>query len=122
MSKKRKELTQKSSRINMKVPSMFRDEPAKQVLNKAKKISDLKNLGPETEKSFENAGIKTAQQFIKLGWKKAMIKLVNSNPKHRHSILAYALIGALTNIEWNAISEKEKLEAREFVKGLKKFK
>lgn len=103
-------------------PTMFSDEPFEHYLREAKKISDLKNLGPESEKSFRKVGITTAQQFIKLGWKKTMLKLIQSNPKHRHSLYAYAMIGALTNTHWSHISEKEKSVAKEFVQSLKPAK
>jgi hypothetical protein len=105
-------------KIDTRTPRMFSDEPAENVLNRAKKISDLKNLGPKTERAFHKAGIKTVQQFIKLGWKKSMVKLVKADSQNRHSVFAYALIGALTNKEWNAISEREKEEARNFVRSL----
>lgn len=101
---------------------MFRDEPAEQALARAQVISDLKNLGPQTEKYFLKAGIKTAAELRRLGWKKAMIKLVASNPKHRHSLFAYALIGALKNLDWNAIPDEEKKAAREFCASLKPAK
>jgi hypothetical protein len=105
-------------KIDTRKPRMFSDEPAEVRLQTAEKISDLKNLGAVAERSFQKAGIKTAQQFIKLGWKKALLKLVAVDPKNRHSIFAYVLIGALTNKEWSRISEDEKQEARDFVKSL----
>lgn len=114
----RKKNLQDEKITQFKKPSMFRDELPSAVLEKAKVISDLKNLGPTSEKVFSKAGIKTAQQFIKLGWKKAMIKLVESDPRNRHTMFAYALIGALTNREWNGLSEIEKAEAKEFVHSL----
>jgi hypothetical protein len=111
-----------STKIDTRKPRMFSDEPAEQVLKIAVKISDLKNLGEVTERSFHRAGIKTAQQFIKMGWKKALIKLVALDPKNRHTMFAYALIGALTNKEWNGLSEEEKQEAKEFTLSLKPVK
>lgn len=100
-------------------PRMFEDEPAASRLQSAKKISDLKNLGHSSEKEFNRAGIKTVKEFVKLGWKKSMLKLVKSNRKNTHSVFAYAVIGALKNLEWNKISEQEKLEARLFMKELR---
>jgi hypothetical protein len=100
-------------------PTMFSDEPAQATFMKAKKISDLKNLGPETEKGFLKAGIKTPQQFQKLGWRKTMELLCKANPKNNHSIFAYAVIGALENKIWNGISEEKKLEARQYMKSLR---
>lgn len=107
-----------STKIDTRKPRMFSDEPAEQVLQVAKKISDLKNIGEVIEQNFHKAGIKTAQQFIKMGWKKAMIKMVEFDPKYRHTMYAYTLIGALTNKEWNGLSAEEKQEAKEFTKSL----
>lgn len=107
------------ARVDTRKPKMFGDEPAQDVLIKAKRLTDLKNLGPETEKAFLKAKIKTPQQFIKLGWKKTMVALCKVNPKNNHSLFAYAIIGALKNKAWNAISEEDKLEAREFMKSLR---
>lgn len=111
-----------STKMDTRRPRMFSDEPAEEVLNKAQKISDLKNLGPLSEAAFIKAGIKTPAQFVKLGWKKALVKLVANNPKHRHSIFTYALIGALKNKDFNALSEEERQEARKFTNSLKPSK
>lgn len=105
--------------IDTRRPRMFSEEPVEDLLKKARKISDLKNLGPESEKHFLKAGIKTPQQVIKLGWKKTMALLVKSNSKHNHSIYAYAVIGALQNKMWNLISEEDKREARAYMKSLR---
>ena len=109
-----------SVKMDTRKPRMFSDEPANEVLSKAVKISDLKNLGKLCEIEFRNAGIKTAPQFVKLGWKKALVKLIKYNPKNRHSAFAYMLVGALTNKTWNHISEEEKQEVRDFVRSLPK--
>ncbi len=98
---------------------MFQDEPAEVKLKQAHRISDLKNLGPSSELAFHKAGIKSAKQFQKLGWKAALKKLIKSNPKNTHSIFAYALIGALETIEWNRISAEQKKEAQLFCKSLR---
>lgn len=99
-------------------PRMFQDEPAELKLKSAKKISDLKNLGPSSEVGFAKAGI-TLNLFKKHGWQWAMKKLHKSNPKNLHTMYAYALIGALKNQEWNAISDAEKKEAKEFCASLR---
>lgn len=109
----------KFEKIDTRKPRMFSDEPAHEVLNSASKISDLKNLGAVTEEAFKKAGIKTAQQFIKMGWKKALVLLVNQNPKSAHSLYAYALIGALKNQEFTRISDADKIEAQSFTKELR---
>ncbi len=116
--KKRAQKEEDYGNIDTRTPRMFSDEPAVDALKKAKKISDLKNLGPKSEEAFRKAGIKTVRQFIELGWKKTMVKLVKADAQSRHSLFAYAIIGALTNKDWGAITELEKEEARSFVKTL----
>lgn len=116
--KKRAQKEEDYGNIDTRTPRMFSDEPAEDVLKKAKRISDLKNFGPKTEEAFHKAGIKTVPQFLKLGWKRAMEKLAKVDPKNRHSLFAYAIIGAITNKDWNAITEQEKEEARNFVRSL----
>lgn len=107
------------STSDMKKPRMFRDETLSERIEKIKLISDFKNLGPSAETTFKKAGIKTPAQFIKLGWKKTFQKLCEKNPKNNHSLFAYAIIGALENVEWNAISQDLKNEAQIFAKDLR---
>jgi len=109
-------------RMDTRTPRMFSDESPAEVFKKAKRISDLKNLGPKAEETFHKAGIKTVQQFVKLGWKKTMQKLIKVDPKNRHSLYAYAIIGALTNKDWGALTEQEKEEARVFCRALPREK
>ena len=110
---------EKVSSIDMRKPRMFRDETLAERMDKIKSISDFKNLGPATLSTFLKAGIKTPAQFMKLGWKKTFQKLCELNPKNNHSLFAYALIGALENVEWNAISQESKNEAQLFAKTLR---
>ncbi len=107
-----------STKIDTRKPKMFADEPIQVRLQQVEKISDLKNLGPTAEAQFQKAGIKNAQQFIKMGWQKALVKLVKVNPKNKHTMYAYALVGALTNKEWNRLTEEEKLEAKTFTRSI----
>ena len=118
-SRPQKKPSKKMETLDTSRPLMFRDEPIESLLKRAEKISDLKNLGPAAEKGFHAAGIKSVSQFMKLGWKKVMKKLVQHNPRNRHSMYAYAVIGAEKNIFWNQISDSDKREAREFMASLK---
>ncbi len=117
--KKKSRTAEDDEVLDTRRPAMFSDEPGMKTVEKAKMISDLKNLGPETEKHFLKAGITTAPQLVKMGWKKGMEKLVAANPKTNHSIYAYAVIGALENKVWNLISEDLKKEARDWMKVLR---
>lgn len=111
---------ERPGKIDTRRPRMFADEPAAARVRSAKKISDLRNLGPVSEQGFRAAGIRTVDQFVKLGWQKAMAKLVRHNPKSCHSLYAYALIGALKNQDWNRISEEDKAAARKHCAELRK--
>lgn len=102
-----------------KTPQMFSDEPTEDIFTKVTKISELKNLGPVTEKTFHKAGIKNAAQFKKLGWKKTFKKIIAISPKNHHSVFTYALIAALKNIEIGGLSEEDKAQARTFTQSLK---
>lgn len=118
---KKKRVKEDSSdweKIDTRTPRMFSDEPPENILGRAAKISELKNLGPKAEKEFHKAGIKTVKQFVKLGWQKTMVKLVKANGKNRHSIFAYAIIGALANKDWTSLSAEEREEVRNFVRSL----
>lgn len=119
--KKPKDKKEKNSsiKVNMSKPQMFREERSEITLQKAQKITDLKNLGPASEKILKDVGIKTGQQLLKLGWKKAFMKLVDANPKNLHLIMAKALIGATTNKEWFRISSDIEQEAKELISQIR---
>ncbi len=109
----------KTLKVNTRKPQMFSDVPAEIKLKTAVNISDLKNLGPVSEVTFKKIGITKVSQFAKLGWQKTMVLLAKSNKKHIHSLYAYALIGALKNQDWNAISEEDRKKARDFVQKIR---
>lgn len=106
-------------KMDTRRPKMFADEPLEEKLKTATKISDLKNLGPQAEKHFKKAGIKSVKAFVKMGWQKAFTKLAKSDPKLRHTLYAYALIAALKNTDWSNLTEKEKAEAKALNAALK---
>ncbi len=119
---KAKKTLSQNEKIDTRKPRMFSDESPEVVIKSAGKISDLKNLGPATEKVLHKAGIKTVSQFVKLGWKGTMKKLAKSNARNIHAMFAYAVIGALNNREWSGISEAEKAEARHYMNELRSIK
>jgi len=108
-----------SKKIDMSKPQMFRDDFSGFDINKIKNITDLKNLGPSSEKLLKSVGINSGQQLLKLGWKKVFLKLVKKNPKNLHLILAKALIGAITNQEWFRINPTTEQEAKNLIHKLR---
>jgi len=123
----KKSISKKSTRlikppVNMKKPQMFSDDRTTLDLTQKYKITDLKNIGPSSEKVLQAAGIKSGQQILKLGWKKTFLILVQKNPKMLNLNMAAALIGATTNKEWFSIDDKLKQEARLLIKSYKSKK
>lgn len=114
-----KSKTQIDEKIDTRHPRMFSEESSEAAFEKAKKLSDLKNLGPESEKALLKAGIKTTAQMKKLGWQKTMIQLCKADPRNNHAVFAYAIIGAFQNKLWNLISNDEKKEARQLMKDVR---
>ncbi|WP_413557159.1 TfoX/Sxy family DNA transformation protein [Bdellovibrio sp. HCB209] len=117
--KAKKEKLVIDTKIDTRKPRMFSDAAPEEVLQKAKKISDLKNVGPVLEGMLHDAGIKTPQQMFKLGWQKVMTKMVKVHPKSNHSMYAYAIIGALENKDFNALTEQQRIDTRAFMKTLR---
>ncbi|GIL21248.1 MAG: hypothetical protein BroJett041_23620 [Candidatus Jettenia caeni] len=118
---KKKVQVDKDLDLNMDIsrPRMFSESDADFKISKKTKITELKNLGPATEKEFLAVGIKTAHDLKKLGWKKAMIKLIDHNPKNAHLIFAKAIIGGLTNKPWFQIDAQTESEAKEFLNKIR---
>ncbi|WP_413293763.1 TfoX/Sxy family DNA transformation protein [Bdellovibrio sp. HCB185ZH] len=108
-----------NEKIDTRRPRMFSDDDPVAVLQKAKKLTDLKNIGPVLEELLHDAGIKTPQQMQKLGWQKTMVKLVKVHPKTNHSMYAYTIITALENKDFGGMSEQLKSEVRAYMKTLR---
>ncbi|QLY23897.1 TfoX/Sxy family DNA transformation protein [Bdellovibrio sp. KM01] len=108
-----------TEKIDTRRPRMFSDDDPVAVLQKAKKLTDLKNIGPVLEELLHDAGIKTPQQMQKLGWQKTMVKLVKAHPKTNHSMYAYTIITALENKDFGGMSEQQKSEVRAYMKTLR---
>ncbi|QDK45685.1 hypothetical protein DOM22_11275 [Bdellovibrio sp. ZAP7] len=108
-----------TEKIDTRRPRMFSDDDPVAVLQKAKKLTDLKNIGPVLEGLLHDAGIKTPQQMQKLGWQKTMVKLVKVHPKTNHSMYAYTIITALENKDFGGMSEQQKAEVRAYMKTLR---
>ena len=72
-----------------------------------KKLSSLKNIGPQSEKWLNAIDIYTKEDIEKLGPVTIYnILKVQDFPVNR--LLAYALQGALLNVHWNDLPKKVK--------------
>lgn len=79
-----------------------------------RKISQMRNLGPACEQDLNAAGIQTAQQLIELGAEDAFVKMLIGRKRQGRSgkccnaAYLYALYGAIHDIDWRELPEKQK--------------
>ena len=89
------------------------------------KISKLRNLGVEAEKDFESAGIKTAEELMKLEPKEAFLKILKGRAKRAkkvsccNALYLYAIYGAIYDMDWRMIPETKKEGFKHFTKSLR---
>lgn len=82
------------------------------------KLSDLPNIGSVLEKNLIKSGIKTPDELIKLGTKKAF-KMVKIHYKSDSCInMLYALEGAIQGIRWHSLARERKKELLDFYNSL----
>jgi len=75
------------------------------------KVSDIRNLGPASEKEYARAGIHTAEQLRELGCDEAYRRVLKSGTRP-HFIGYYALRLGLMGRHWNDIAPVEKAAFR----------
>ena len=86
----------------------------------------MRNLGPAIEKDLYAAGVKTADQVMKLGPEKAFIKMlegrmkVGRSAKCCNALYLYSFYGAIHNIDWRAVPAKKKSEFKALTEKLRK--
>lgn len=94
-------------------------------LRDARKISEMRNLGPACEQDLNAVGILTAQDLIELGPEGAFIKLLQGRVKRGvgakccNAAYLYAIYGAIHNVDWREIPEKKKTEFKQFTADLR---
>ena len=74
-------------------------------------LTSIRNIGPAFEKSFQNAGIMTAEQLRALGADAAYTRLLENGAKP-HFIGYYVLHMALQGRPWNDCKGEEKKALR----------
>lgn len=90
-----------------------------------RRISEMRNLGPACEKDFAAVNITTAKDLIKLGSKKAFLKMLDGRIKIGRSakccnaMYLYAIEGAIQDIPWQDLPNYQKQEFKEFAKELR---
>ncbi|MGR8931618.1 MAG: TfoX/Sxy family DNA transformation protein [Gammaproteobacteria bacterium] len=71
-------------------------------------LSQLKGLGPKSEKCLNEIGINTKKDLEKIGAIRAFIKLRNEYSIKPSLNFLYAMVGALENEHWANIAKSEK--------------
>ncbi|MBD5482100.1 MAG: TfoX/Sxy family protein [Lachnospiraceae bacterium] len=82
-------------------------------------LTSLRNIGKEMEKKLTSVGIDSAEKLIESGSKQAFIKLKEAYPSVC-LVHLYTLEGAITDVEFNSLSEDKKKELKEFSDFLRK--
>ncbi len=81
-------------------------------------LTDMMNIGKEMAKKLTAVGIDSSEKLIQTGSKQAFLQL-----KQEYSnvclVHLYTLEGAITNTEFNCLSEEKKKELKEFRDFLK---
>lgn len=84
-------------------------------------MSDLTlmmNIGNEMARMLKAVGIDTSEKLIEIGSKEAFFKLKETYP-NVCLVHLYVLEGAISNTEYNALSEEKKKELKKFSDSLK---
>ena len=71
-------------------------------------LSNLKGLGPKSEKCLNEIGINTREDLERLGAVRSFIKLKNECSIKPSLNFLYAIVGALENEHWANIAKSEK--------------
>ena len=81
-------------------------------------LTSMMNIGKEMEKKLTAIGIDSPEKLIALGSKQAFVKLKQAYP-NVCLVHLYTLEGAISNTEYNCLSEDKKKELKEFSDFLK---
>jgi len=79
--------------------------------DRPKNISQLRNLGPKTERMLRDVGIDDADALAAIGAVEAYRRLRFASASVSLNAL-YAMEAALKNIDWRALEPKEKKDLR----------
>jgi len=76
-------------------------------------LSSLRNIGKEIEKKLRFVGIETAEELKKVGSKEAFMRLKSQYPKVC-LVHLYTLEGAISDTEYNQLSEEVKQSLKDY--------
>lgn len=76
------------------------------------RLSEMKNLGPVTERQLRAVGIDRPQDLVRIGPVEAYLRLREAFPGRITSVALYALQGALLDERWNALPDELRARLR----------
>lgn len=81
-------------------------------------LTDMMNIGKEMAKKLKAVGIASSEELVQTGSKQAFLQLKQEYP-NVCLVHLYTLEGAITDTEFNCLSEEKKKELKEFSDFLK---
>ena len=81
-------------------------------------LTDMMNVGKDMAKKLNAVGIDLSEKLIEIGSKQAFLQLKQEFP-NVCLVHLYTLEGAITNTEFNCLSEEKKKELKDFSDFLK---
>lgn len=81
-------------------------------------LTSMTNIGKEMARKLASVGIDTPEKLIEAGSKKAFFRLKEKYPQVC-LVHLYTLEGAVSDVEYNRLSEDKKKELKEFGERLK---
>ena len=86
-------------------------------------LTSLKNIGKTMEQKLKLVGIRSAEELRAIGSKAAYSMLKRKYPSNKAMCLVhlYVLEGAITNTEYNQLSESTKQDLKQYSDELKMF-
>lgn len=81
-------------------------------------LTAMMNIGKEMERKLKAIGIDTPEKLIEAGSKEAFFRLKETYP-NVCLVHLYTLEGAISNVEYNSLSEEKKRELKKFSDSLK---
>lgn len=81
-------------------------------------LMDMMNIGKEMAKKLKAVGIASSEELVQTGSKQAFLQLKQEYP-NVCLVHLYTLEGAITDTEFNCLSEEKKKELKEFSVFLK---
>lgn len=82
-------------------------------------LTSMMNIGKEMARKLTAVGIDSSEKLMEVGAKQAFLKLKEEYPKVC-LVHLYTLEGAVSNMEYNRLSEEKKKELKEFSDFLKR--